>query len=60
MLLLRTIYVSLTLAKYLVISISKYTVYNREGQFTIMWDDPEYNIKWPLKNPILSKRDGGK
>ena len=35
------------------------TEYNREGQFTIMWDDPEYNIKWPVKNPILSKRDGG-
>ncbi len=36
------------------------TEYNREGQFTIMWDDPAYNIKWPIKNPILSKRDGGK
>ena len=35
------------------------TEYNREGQFTIKWDDPEYNIKWPVKNPILSKRDGG-
>ena len=36
------------------------TEYNREGQFTIMWDDPEYNFNWPVKNPILSKRDGGK
>ena len=35
------------------------TEYNREGQFTIMWNDPEYNIKWPIQNPILSKRDGG-
>ena len=33
------------------------TEYNRDGQFTIMWNDPEYNIKWPSKNPILSKRD---
>ena len=35
------------------------TEYNREGQFTIKWNDPEYKIKWPVKNPILSKRDGG-
>ena len=35
------------------------TEYNREGQFTIMWNDPKYNIKWPTNNPILSKRDGG-
>lgn len=35
------------------------TEYNREGQFTIMWNDPDFKIKWPVKNPILSKRDGG-
>lgn len=35
------------------------TEYNREGQFTIIWNDPEYGIKWPIQNPILSKRDGG-
>ncbi len=35
------------------------TEYNRDGQFTIMWNDPEYKIKWPSKNPILSKRDAG-
>jgi dTDP-4-dehydrorhamnose 3,5-epimerase len=35
------------------------TEYNREGQFTIKWDDPEYNIWWPIKSPILSERDGG-
>lgn len=35
------------------------TEYNREGQFTILWNDPEFNIWWPSKNPILSKRDGG-
>jgi len=33
------------------------TYYNPKGQFTIRWNDPEYNIKWPIKNPILSKRD---
>lgn len=35
------------------------TEYNREGQFTILWNDPEYNISWPIENPILSKRDSG-
>lgn len=35
------------------------TEYNRKDQFTIIWNDPEYNIEWPLKNPILSKRDKG-
>lgn len=35
------------------------TEYNRKGQFTIKWNDPEYKIKWPVKNPILSIRDGG-
>jgi len=33
--------------------------YNRPGQFTILWNDPELNIWWPVKNPILSKRDEG-
>lgn len=35
------------------------TAYNRESQFTIMWDDPKHNIWWPIKNPILSRRDAG-
>lgn len=35
--------------------------YDRDGQFTIAWDDPELDIHWPLSTlfPILSKRDGG-
>ena len=35
------------------------TAYNRESQFTILWDDPEYNIWWPVNSPILSRRDSG-
>jgi dTDP-4-dehydrorhamnose 3,5-epimerase len=23
----------------------------------VAWDDPDLNIKWPIKNPILSERD---
>ena len=33
------------------------TLYDRSSQFTINWKDPNYNIKWPCKNPIISKRD---
>lgn len=33
------------------------TEYNRGGQFTLKWNDPDLGIWWPVKNPILSKRD---
>lgn len=50
----------LVLSKLAIFHYKQTTEYNREGQFTIIWNDPEYNIKWPIKNPILSERDGGK
>ena len=28
-----------------------------DQQFTIQWNCPKLKIKWPIKNPILSKRD---
>jgi dTDP-4-dehydrorhamnose 3,5-epimerase len=33
------------------------TYYNPKGQFTIVWNDPAFNIWWPVKRPILSRRD---
>ncbi len=33
--------------------------YNRSGQFTLLWNDPKLDIWWPVKNPILSRRDEG-
>lgn len=33
------------------------TCYNPRGQFTIVWNDPAYGMWWPIKNPILSRRD---
>lgn len=33
------------------------TNYDREGQFTIIWNDPEYNLWWPINDPITSIRD---
>jgi len=35
------------------------TQYDRSGQFTVLWNDPAYKIWWPIKNPILSRRDDG-
>jgi len=35
------------------------TIYNRASQFTILWNDPKFNFWWPVKNPILSRRDEG-
>ncbi len=33
------------------------TYYNPKGQFTYKWNDPELNIWWPIRNPIISRRD---
>lgn len=33
------------------------TYYNPKGQFTYKWNDPRFNIWWPVQNPILSRRD---
>ena len=35
------------------------TYYNRAGQFTLLWNDPDLKIWWPEKSPILSQRDEG-
>jgi dTDP-4-dehydrorhamnose 3,5-epimerase len=32
-------------------------VFNSKYQGEIKWDDIDLNIQWPIKNPILSKRD---
>ena len=28
-----------------------------KDQITVKWNDPKINYKWPIKKPILSKRD---
>jgi len=34
---------------------SKY--YSQKNQFGIMWNDTDLDIDWPIKNPIISKKD---
>lgn len=31
--------------------------YDPSRQFTYKWNDPTLNIQWPVKNPIMSRRD---
>lgn len=33
------------------------TYYNPKGQFTYVWNDPKLNLWWPIKTPIVSRRD---
>jgi len=32
-------------------------VYNKESERSILWNDPEINIKWGIEKPIISERD---
>ena len=33
--------------------------YAPDSQFSYRWDDPRFNIWWPISAPILSRRDSG-
>ena len=33
------------------------TYYDPSKQFSYCWNDSKFNIWWPIKNPILSRRD---
>jgi dTDP-4-dehydrorhamnose 3,5-epimerase len=35
------------------------TYYDRAGQFTVAWNDPQFKIWWPVRHPIVSQRDAG-
>ena len=32
-------------------------VYNRESERNILWNDPDLNIKWDIKEPLISDKD---
>lgn len=31
----------------------------QDNQWSVRWNDPRFNISWPVSNPILSSRDRG-
>ena len=45
------------LSKQAIFHYKQNTLYERKSQFTVKWNDPRFKIRWPTKNPILSKRD---
>jgi dTDP-4-dehydrorhamnose 3,5-epimerase len=47
------------LSKVAIFHYKQTSYYDRVGQFTILWNDPKLNIWWPIKAPILSRRDEG-
>ncbi len=49
----------LVLSEQAVFHYKQSSYYNRAGQFTLLWNDPKLNIWWPVKNPLLSRRDEG-
>ena len=32
-------------------------LYNPEGERGIAWNDPDFAIQWPIRNPLVSTRD---
>lgn len=47
----------LALSDKIVVSYKQSEYFKPGGQFTLKWDDPKFNIPWPIKDPILSARD---
>ncbi len=47
----------LVLSEITVFHYKQSTYYQPEKQFTYKWNDPKFNIWWPIRNPILSQRD---
>jgi dTDP-4-dehydrorhamnose 3,5-epimerase len=35
------------------------TYYDRNSQFTLVWNDPKLGIWWPVERPLVSRRDQG-
>jgi dTDP-4-dehydrorhamnose 3,5-epimerase len=32
-------------------------IYSNKAESGILWNDPKIGIEWPVKNPVLSKKD---
>jgi len=49
----------LVMSKNAIFHYKQSTYYNRASQFTLLWNDSDLDIWWPIKNPIVSRRDQG-
>ena len=49
-----------TLTEHAIFHYKQSTYYDRARQFTILWNNPDLKIKWPIVNPVLSERDSGR
>ncbi|MCK5026826.1 MAG: dTDP-4-dehydrorhamnose 3,5-epimerase [Candidatus Pacebacteria bacterium] len=47
----------LTLSSEAIFSYACMQYYNKESERSIVWNDKDLNIKWGIKNPILSAKD---
>jgi dTDP-4-dehydrorhamnose 3,5-epimerase len=47
----------LVLSEYSIFAYKQTSYYDPKSQFTVKFNDPAFNIWWPIKNPILSQRD---
>ena len=47
----------LCLSKKSIFHYKQSSYYNPSNQFTVKWNDPRFDIWWPIKDPILSRRD---
>ena len=47
------------ISNYVIIYVMQSEYYNpgNPNQVTFRYDDPRFNIRWPIENPILSERD---
>lgn len=47
----------LVMSKEAIFHYKQSTYYDPVIQFTITWNDPRFDIWWPIKSPIISRRD---
>jgi dTDP-4-dehydrorhamnose 3,5-epimerase len=45
------------LSEYAIFSYKCTALYDKNSERTILWNDPNINIKWGIANPIISEKD---
>ena len=47
------------LSEFAVFHYKQTSYYDRASQFTLLWNDPALGFWWPVRDPIVSRRDSG-